>query len=286
MCVCVWSGGRVGCFLLGGGAGQDGGGGGGGERGGRTGHGDDDHACPPNTKQRARRRATTATITQSAPPAVVAKRAAVRVGVERVAHAKAVRHRLLPRVLPAEPHRVAAEPVVRVAQRDDVVVARVRAREHQRHVVRLGAAVDEVDDLEVARHARRELLGVERDLGVQVDRRRVLQPARLRLDGGDDVGVAVADADGDDAGKGLGVFSGSARRCCFFVWRVEGRRSCKRGEGKHKPASQPQPSERPQRLETRAHTDDGRAAAFKHKGGKQQGRPHPNQPNPEGRTSR
>ena len=82
--------------------------------------------------------------------------------------------------------------------------APVCAREHQGHVVGLRAAVDEVDDLQVAGHARGELGRVERDLWVQVDRRGVLQQPRLRLDGGDDGGVAVADTDGDDAGEGLG----------------------------------------------------------------------------------
>jgi hypothetical protein len=54
---------------------------------------------------------------------VVAKDPAVGVRVERVAHAEALRHGLLPGVLAAEAHGVAAEAVVGVPQRYDVIVA-------------------------------------------------------------------------------------------------------------------------------------------------------------------
>ena len=58
-------------------------------------------------------------------------------------------------------------------------------------------------DLEVARQAVGELLGVHRDLVVQVDGRRVLQPPALLVHGAHHLRVAVAHADGHDARKRL-----------------------------------------------------------------------------------
>mmetsp|Transcript_37368 Transcript_37368/g.110324 ORF Transcript_37368/g.110324 Transcript_37368/m.110324 type:complete len:364 (+) Transcript_37368:630-1721(+) len=137
--------------------------------------------------------------------AVSAKGAAVRVGVHRVQHAEVMRHRLLPSRVPARAHRQRRHAVVRVAQRHQVPVARVRARQQHRHVVRLGAGVDKVDVLEVARHLVCQLLCKLGDLVVQIDSRGVLQQLALIVDRLDHLGVAMAHTYSHDACKSVKV---------------------------------------------------------------------------------
>ena len=95
--------------------------------------------------------------------------------------------------------------MVGVAQRDHVVVAGVGARHEHGEVVRFRAGVDEVADLELARHLRGELLGVLGDVRVQIDRGGMLEELVLLPRRFDDVGMTMPDADGDDAAEGVEV---------------------------------------------------------------------------------
>ena len=93
-------------------------------------------------------------------------------------HAEAVRHIEFPGAVRRERHAGRVAAVIGVAQRDHVVVAGVSPRHEQREIVRLRAGVDEVANLQIARHFRRELLGDTRDVRVQINRRRVLEQFR------------------------------------------------------------------------------------------------------------
>ena len=62
-----------------------------------------------------------------------------------------------------------------------------------------------VDDFEIAGKLGREFLREGADAGIEVDGRRVLERGVLGLGGGDDVWVAVADADGHDAAETIEV---------------------------------------------------------------------------------
>ncbi len=131
--------------------------------------------------------------------------AAVAVGHERVVHAEAARDVVFPGVMGGEAHGGLAAAVVGVAQGEHVVVAGVGARHEQGEVVGLGAGVDEVNHFEVAGETSREVAGVESDVGVEVDGRRVLDERVLGVGGGGDVRVAMADGDGDDASEAVEV---------------------------------------------------------------------------------
>ena len=82
--------------------------------------------------------------------------------------------------------------VIPIAQRDDVVVAGEQPRHHDREIIRLAAAVDEVGDVKALRHLRRELLRQQRKVRMQIDRGRVLERVDLLLIACDDLGMAVA----------------------------------------------------------------------------------------------
>ena len=60
--------------------------------------------------------------------------------------------------------------MIRVAQRNDVVIAGVSARHQQREIVRFRAGIHEVTNFQVARHFRRQLLRVLSNVRLQVNR--------------------------------------------------------------------------------------------------------------------
>ena len=72
---------------------------------------------------------------QSGVRIVIAERAAILVGCERVMHAKAVRHIVLPRAVRRDRHARCVAAMIRVAQRYHVVIAGVSAGHEQRKVV-------------------------------------------------------------------------------------------------------------------------------------------------------
>ena len=74
-------------------------------------------------------------------------------------------------------------------------------------LVGLAAGIREIADREAAPlgHVLGQLLAELRDRGMQIDRRRVLEPADLLADFLDDPGMAVPDRDGDDPGEGVEV---------------------------------------------------------------------------------
>ncbi len=136
---------------------------------------------------------------------VIAPRAAIGVGRERVVDAEAVRDVELPRAVRGEAHGGGVAAMVGVAQGDDVVVARVGARHEEGEVVGLGTGVHEIADLQVAGHLRGEGGGVFGDLRLEVDRGRVLERGGLIVRGGDDLRMTMADADGDNAAEAVEV---------------------------------------------------------------------------------
>ena len=136
---------------------------------------------------------------------IVAVRPAVRVGHRGVMHAETVGHIELPRAMGRQAHAGGVAAVIGVAQRDDIVIAGVGAGHQQRQIVGLGTRIDEIADLELARHLRGQLLRILGDVGVQVDRGRVLEGFILAARGFDDVRVAMPDADRHDAAQAIQV---------------------------------------------------------------------------------
>ena len=93
----------------------------------------------------------------------------------------------LPGAVGGEAHRHRRAAVVAVAEGDHVLVAGVLAGREDRDLVRLAAAVGEVRPRQPGRHFLGQLLGQLHDRRVQIDRRRVLQLARLLADSLDDL---------------------------------------------------------------------------------------------------
>ena len=136
---------------------------------------------------------------------VVAVGAAEPVGKERVVHAERVRHVELPGVVAREAHRLHTAAVVAVAEGDDVEIAGVGPGHEDGEVVGLGARVREVAHLQVAGHPGREVAGIFRDAGVEVDRGRVLEDFVLPVDGGHDLRMAVAHAHRHDPAEAVEI---------------------------------------------------------------------------------
>ena len=120
-------------------------------------------------------------------------------------HAEAVRHIEFPGAMRRQAHAGGVAAVIGVAQRDHVVVAGVSARHEQREIVRLRAGVDEVANLQFARHFRRELLRVLGDVRMQINRGRMLQDFVLLLRRRDHVRMTMADADRHDAAERIEI---------------------------------------------------------------------------------
>ncbi len=91
--------------------------------------------------------------------------------------------------------------MIRVAQRDYVVVAGVSARHQQREIVRFRAGVHEVTDLEIARHFRGQLLRVLSDVRMQINRGRMLQRLVLLSHNIDNVRVTMSHVDSHDSAE-------------------------------------------------------------------------------------
>ena len=106
-----------------------------------------------------------------------------------------------------EGHRRLRAAVVAVAQADHVRVAGELAGREDRDFVRLAAGVGEVRDGQIRfrRHVLGQLLAELPDRRVQIDRRRVLQLADLLANFLDDLRMAMADGDRDDAGEGVEI---------------------------------------------------------------------------------
>ena len=95
--------------------------------------------------------------------------------------------------------------MITIAQGDEVEIAGVGARHEHRQIGRFRAGVDEIADLQLARHFGGELGGVFGDIGVQINGGRMLQqfvlpPRRL-----DHVRMAMAHADGDNAAQRIQI---------------------------------------------------------------------------------
>ena len=104
--------------------------------------------------------------------------------------------------------------MVGVAEGDHVEIPRISAGHQEREVVRLGAGVDKIADIEIAGEPGRQGSGVEGDVRVQVDRGRVLEGFVLAVRGGHDMRVTMPDAHGDDPAKTIEI------PAAFFVEEV------------------------------------------------------------------
>ncbi len=145
------------------------------------------------------------------------ERTAIRVGIDRVMYVSVAANRVLPRAVRRQSQCARAVPVVRVAQRDHVAVPGVETRHLDREIVRFAARIREVRDVETRRHLRRELLGQQRKVRMQVDRGGVLQRAHLLCHAPHELRMAVANAHGHDARQAVEV---SAARLVVEVLHV------------------------------------------------------------------
>ena len=118
---------------------------------------------------------------------------------------EAVGHVVFPGAVGGDAHGRLVAAVVGVAQSDDVIVAGVGTRHHEGEVIGLGTGIDEVAHLQIPGHFRREFLRVLRHVGMQVDGGGVLVEFALFVARGNDVRMAVTDADGDDAAETVEV---------------------------------------------------------------------------------
>src|SRR5215813_14125698 len=114
-------------------------------------------------------------------------------------HTEAMRDIELPGAMRSESHAGSVAAVVRISQRNQIVVAGVSARHEQREIVGFRAGIDKITDLQFAGHFRRELLRVLSDVRMQINRRRVLQEFILPPRCLDHVRMTVTDADGRNA---------------------------------------------------------------------------------------
>src|SRR5207249_9414179 len=92
-----------------------------------------------------------------------------------------------------EHHAAGRRAVIRTVARENLVASRRQARQLDRVLVRLGAAVGEEEDVDVARRDLGELRAEARARLGRHERVRVRERLDLLLDGPDDALVAVAD---------------------------------------------------------------------------------------------
>ena len=130
---------------------------------------------------------------------------AVEVGMGGVVNAESVGDIKLPRMMGGEAHGGLAAAVVAVTEGDDVEVARVGAGHEEGEVVGFRARVNEVTDLQVSGEFSGEFGGVESDFRVEINGGGVLEFGALLRERGEDFGMAMADADGDDSAEGVEV---------------------------------------------------------------------------------
>ncbi len=106
-----------------------------------------------------------------------------------------------------EGHGAGGAAVVGVAEGDHVKVAGVSAGHEGGEVVGFAAGVDEIDDGEVAgfRESPDKFFSEFGDGGMEVDGGGVLEGPILLFDGGNDLRVAMADADSDDASEAVEI---------------------------------------------------------------------------------
>ena len=138
---------------------------------------------------------------------VIAMWTAIPIRTLDVLDAEPVRIRILPGMQRRQPHRLIAEAVIGVAKRQDVEIARVQPGHEHREIVGLAAGVGEITDAEtrVLRKRRDEFLSELGNIGVQVDRRGVLQAFILLTNSFDDLRMAVAHRHRDDSRDAIEV---------------------------------------------------------------------------------
>jgi len=103
-----------------------------------------------------------------------------------------------PGVVRNQPHDAGNPSVIRIPQRQNIVVACVQPRHGNRQIIRLAAAVDEVGHLQPIRHLPRQLFGQLTHQRVQIDRSGVLQTLELCLGARDHPGMTMTAGDSDD----------------------------------------------------------------------------------------
>ena len=138
--------------------------------------------------------------------------AAIGVGRDGVMHAETVRDVEFPVAVRRHAHRRHVAAVITIAQGDDVEIAGVGAGHEQGQIGGLGAGVDEVANLEIARHFGGELFGVLRRYWDADKSWWNVARFRSAAEWPPDMRMAVADADGDDAAQAHRGSGGLCRR--------------------------------------------------------------------------
>ena len=133
------------------------------------------------------------------------ERVAIGIGVDRVVDGAAALGPGLPGVKCCQGAGRCAAAVVGVADADDVGVTGVQPGHLDRQIVRLAAAVDEIDAVELGRQLGQQGLGEARHVRMQERRRAVGQERHLLLNRRDDLRVRVAAGDGADAREQIEV---------------------------------------------------------------------------------
>src|SRR5262249_8509564 len=82
---------------------------------------------------------------------------------------------------------------------------RVSARHQEREVVRFRSGIGEITNLQVARHFRRQLFCVLRDIRLQINGGRMLERFVLAVRGRNHVGMTMPDTDGDDSAESVEI---------------------------------------------------------------------------------
>ena len=112
---------------------------------------------------------------------------------------------VFPSVVGGDAHRGGSAAMVRVAQRNDIVVACVGTGQEESEFVSFRARVYEVTDLKFSGHAVGQFFPVLGDARVKINGGGMLEEMVLFVDRGDHLWVAVSDGDSDDTAKSVEI---------------------------------------------------------------------------------
>ena len=132
---------------------------------------------------------------------VAAPQTAIGIGRHGVMNPEAVRDVELPGPMRGQAHGQRTAAVIAVAQRDHVVIAGVGPRHEQGEIVRFRTGINEITYFEIVRHFRRQLARVFGNIGMQINRSRMLQSFVLLPRNIDNVGMTMTDAHRHDAAE-------------------------------------------------------------------------------------
>ena len=116
-----------------------------------------------------------------------------------------MRHIKLPRAVSCHGQASRVSSMIGVAKCDDVEIACANSRHEQSEIVGLRPRIDEIADLQIARHPRGQSSRVFGDVGMQINRGGMLEGFVLAPDGLDDVRMAMPDADRYDSAQSIEI---------------------------------------------------------------------------------